>query len=253
MDVCLRHSISCREYSDLHGLHCPRLVILNMMDVSVYLTRLYIDALVIVNVHCNPCLILILLIDCCILGHALMPPIPQISSIIYAALYAALGTPRTREANSLGVGRVYKYNCNMSSSSDTSKCVASSSSSMKEAAEMTSNKKVSTSCDQKVESCNVDSVEHNTSSNSSSGIDAVSDSLGRVDISNDNCGVDNDDDELFQDPPPRDECPICLLPMPFTEGICGVTTVYLPCCGKVICDGCSMAEDEEMKKGNIKQ
>ena len=27
---------------------------------------------------------------------------------------------------------------------------------------------------------------------------------------------------------------------------------YHPCCGKVICDGCSLAEDDEIKKGNIK-
>jgi len=39
-----------------------------------------------------------------------------------------------RRAISLGVGRVIEYHCNMSSSSDMSKCVASSSSGMKEEA-----------------------------------------------------------------------------------------------------------------------
>ena len=54
-----------------------------------------------------------------------------------------------------------------------------------------SNKKVSTSCDQKVESCNNDGVDHNTSSN----IDALSDNLGRVDISKDDDDDDDDDDD----------------------------------------------------------
>ena len=26
------------------------------------------------------------------------------------------------------------------------------------------------------------------------------------------------DDELFQDPPPKEDCPICFLPMPFASG-----------------------------------
>ena len=135
----------------------------------------------------------------------------------------------------------------MSSPSDMSKCVASSSSSdMKEEAEISSNKKVSTSCDQKVESCNNDGVSNNTTSNSSSGIDTISDSLGRVDISND------DDDKLFQDPPPKEDCPICLLPMPHENGVCGVRITYMPCCGKTLCCGCMFAANKEIVKGNIK-
>ena len=140
----------------------------------------------------------------------------------------------------------------MSSSSDMSKCAASSSNSgmNEEAPEISSNKKVSTSCDQKVESCNRnnDGVDHNTSSN----ID-VSDSLGRVDISND--GDDKmsiSDEKLFAAPPPKEDCPICFLPMPHADGICGVGKTYMPCCGKLLCEGCSIAEDDEMVKGNIK-
>jgi len=113
---------------------------------------------------------------------------------------------------------------------------------------------VSTSCAQKVESCNDDIKTGNTSGNSSPGIETLSDNLGRVDISNnDVVKMDISDEKLFADPPPKEDCPICMLPMPHTEGICGVTTVYMPCCGKTLCDGCSKAEDEEMKKGNIKQ
>jgi len=37
------------------------------------------------------------------------------------------------------------------------------------------------------------------------------------------------DDELFAPPPPRPECPICLLPMPLDRNEC----TYQPCCGKV--------------------
>jgi len=51
--------------------------------------------------------------------------------------------------------------------------------------EISSNKKVNTSCDQKDEHCNNDGVDHNTSSNSSSGIDTVSDCIEKIGISND--------------------------------------------------------------------
>ena len=71
------------------------------------------------------------------------------------------------------------------------------------------------------------------------------------------------DEALFKDPPPKEECPICFLPMPM-KLICCVTLppattysvpiydfananmelaqiemeTYYPCCGKSICDGC---------------
>jgi len=34
--------------------------------------------------------------------------------------------------------------------------------------------------------------------------------------------------------------------------MCDVITVYQPCCGKVFCYGCALAETKEMDKGNIK-
>ena len=63
---------------------------------------------------------------------------------------------------------------------------------------------------------------------------------------------ESDDKLLFQDPPPKLDCDICFLPMPFTKGVCGVTTSYMPCCGKKLCLGCIAASYEEMKKGNMK-
>ena len=60
------------------------------------------------------------------------------------------------------------------------------------------------------------------------------------------------EDMLFQDPPAKEDCPICLLPMPHADGVCGGETIYQPCCGKTICDGCVMAVNEEMKEGKIK-
>ena len=71
------------------------------------------------------------------------------------------------------------------------------------------------------------------------------------------------DEALFKDPPPKEDCPICFLPMPskliccvslppatlsfvpiceFSEankGLAGMDMdVYYPCCGKRICEGC---------------
>jgi len=60
------------------------------------------------------------------------------------------------------------------------------------------------------------------------------------------------DNELFKDPPPKEECPICLLPMPHASGACGVYKGYQPCCGKRICVGCMHGAKDEMNKGNIK-
>ena len=45
------------------------------------------------------------------------------------------------------------------------------------------------------------------------------------------------DEDLFKQPPPRDECPICMLPLPFDRAkVC-----YKACCGKIICLGCMHA------------
>ena len=60
------------------------------------------------------------------------------------------------------------------------------------------------------------------------------------------------DDKLFRDPPPKEDCPICMLPMPYTNGMCGVYKTYQHCCGKTMCEGCFMTSFEEIKQGNMK-
>ena len=44
------------------------------------------------------------------------------------------------------------------------------------------------------------------------------------------------DEKLFKEPPPPEECPICMLPPPLYENHTGTT--FHSCCGKSICDGC---------------
>ena len=63
------------------------------------------------------------------------------------------------------------------------------------------------------------------------------------------------DDDLFKDPLPKEDCPICMLPMPY--GIClggvqGSYASYQPCCGKMICSGCMLASINEINKGKMK-
>jgi len=45
------------------------------------------------------------------------------------------------------------------------------------------------------------------------------------------------DEELFKQPPPYKDCPICLLRLPTHE----LGIVYKSCCGKMICSGCEYA------------
>ena len=45
------------------------------------------------------------------------------------------------------------------------------------------------------------------------------------------------DDELFKQPPPKEDCPICLLRLPLLR----LGIVYKSCCGKIICCGCRYA------------
>ena len=42
------------------------------------------------------------------------------------------------------------------------------------------------------------------------------------------------EEDLFKTPLPRDECPICMLPLPFEHS----RVRYQSCCGKEICIGC---------------
>ena len=54
---------------------------------------------------------------------------------------------------------------------------------------------------------------------------------------------------LFQEPPPREECPICTLLLPFDAN----QSSFKCCCGKVICAGClHTMMKEEKRKGKKK-
>ena len=56
------------------------------------------------------------------------------------------------------------------------------------------------------------------------------------------------DEALFKEHPPMEECPICLLPLSVDTG----QTVFKSCCGKLICDGCIFAMQEEARgRGKI--
>ena len=48
------------------------------------------------------------------------------------------------------------------------------------------------------------------------------------------------DEKLFKRPPPMDDCPICMLPLPAME----TGRKYRSCCGKMICSGCIYAVEK---------
>jgi len=45
------------------------------------------------------------------------------------------------------------------------------------------------------------------------------------------------DIELFKQPPPAEDCPICFIQLPTLDS----GRIYMSCCGKVICSGCAFA------------
>ena len=58
------------------------------------------------------------------------------------------------------------------------------------------------------------------------------------------------DEALFNESPPPEECPICMLPLPIDAG----QTEFKSCCGKTICNGCIHAIlIEEMLRGKKKE
>jgi len=42
------------------------------------------------------------------------------------------------------------------------------------------------------------------------------------------------EEALFKEPPPREECPICMLPLPINDNL----SMFKSCCGKLLCSGC---------------
>ena len=55
------------------------------------------------------------------------------------------------------------------------------------------------------------------------------------------CAAELHDEELFKEHPPREECPICFLPLPIDAR----QSSFKSCCGKIICQGCLVAIMEE--------
>jgi len=53
------------------------------------------------------------------------------------------------------------------------------------------------------------------------------------------------DEKLFRKPPPEEECPICMIQLPYL----GTGRTYMECCGKMICSGCMHAPKYD-DKGN---
>ena len=54
------------------------------------------------------------------------------------------------------------------------------------------------------------------------------------------------DEALFNEPPPREDCPICMMPLSLE----GEESTFQACCGKIICNGCIYAMVmEDIKKG----
>ena len=54
------------------------------------------------------------------------------------------------------------------------------------------------------------------------------------------------DEKLFKQPPPPEECPICMLPPPLIVNYTGMA--FFSCCGKRICNGCELAMEESGAK-----
>ena len=54
---------------------------------------------------------------------------------------------------------------------------------------------------------------------------------------------------LFKDHPPNEDCPICVLPLPLDD----VGSTFQPCCGKLICIGCIVSMMKEDKRKGKKK
>ena len=51
------------------------------------------------------------------------------------------------------------------------------------------------------------------------------------------------DEALFKEHPPREECPICLIPLSLVAN----ESIFMSCCGKIICRGCVHVMREEAR------
>ena len=76
----------------------------------------------------------------------------------------------------------------------------------------------------------------NTNNNCNKGdysMDNSTNAIGKLEGGTRNTN-DISDDELFKPPPPKEECPICLLCLPTLAS----GSMYYACCGKIMCGGC---------------
>ena len=55
------------------------------------------------------------------------------------------------------------------------------------------------------------------------------------------------EEALFKQPPPRDDCPICMLPLSYDP----CNSAFESCCGKVICTGCVFSMAERCHKSGL--
>jgi len=55
------------------------------------------------------------------------------------------------------------------------------------------------------------------------------------------------DIDIFAPIPERDECPICLIPLPINEG----EIIFMTCCGKYVCQGCNYKQALNDKKNGV--
>ena len=62
------------------------------------------------------------------------------------------------------------------------------------------------------------------------------------------------DQDLFKDPPPKEECQICFCLMECSSKLNGIDLrFYLPCCGNMMCDGCYHEIMEGISMGTLKR
>ena len=74
----------------------------------------------------------------------------------------------------------------------------------------------------------------NNNCNKDDSIDDLTSAMGKLKCSG-TCDTDDiSDDDLFKQPPPKDDCPICLIGLPTL----GTGSTHYACCGKIICSGC---------------
>ena len=79
----------------------------------------------------------------------------------------------------------------------------------------------------------------NTNTKEDYSVDDLTDALSKLggNEKRDTDDIVISDDELFKQPPPNEDCSICLLRLPALAS----GSTYYACCGKIICSGCSYA------------